>query len=150
MKLSTKGRYGVKAMFDLAVHYGEGPIALKNIAERQRISDHYLEQLISNLRKAGLVRSVRGAQGGYTLSRKPDMITVGDIIRVLEGELSPADCVSVDDPTECTRSGYCVTQLIWKKLRDSINQVVDSISLQDMVDDYININKTLFEEGEKE
>ena len=80
MKLSTKGRYGVKAMFDLALHHGEGPIALKSIAERQGISEHYLEQLIAVLRKAGLVKSVRGAQGGYSLAREPENITVGDII----------------------------------------------------------------------
>ena len=81
MKLSTKGRYGLKAMFDLAVHDGEGPIPLKNIAERQRVSDHYLEQLIAELRKSGLVKSVRGT-GGYMLAHKPAKITVGDILRV--------------------------------------------------------------------
>ncbi|AOT72851.1 RrF2 family transcriptional regulator [Geosporobacter ferrireducens] len=140
MRLSTKGRYGVKAMFDLALSYGEGPIALNSIAERQNISVHYLEQLFSSLRKAGLVKSVRGAQGGYTLAEKPQDITVGDIIRTLEGPLAPAECVIDDDNNECDRADCCVTRVIWEKIRDSINEVVDSITLQNMIDDYKRMN----------
>lgn len=140
MKLSTKGRYGLKAMFDLAIHDGEGPISLKNVAERQGVSDHYLEQLIASLRKAGLVKSVRGAQGGYMLSTDPSKITVGDIIRILEGPLGLSDCVSEDDPTDCHNANYCVTKVVWEKIQSSISQVVDSITLQDMLDDYEKIN----------
>lgn len=140
MKLSTKGRYGVKAMFELALNYGEGPIALNNIAEKQNISIHYLEQLFASLRKAGLVKSVRGAQGGYMLANKPENITVGDIIRTLEGPLAPADCVVEDDTKECYKADYCVTRTIWQKIRDSINDVVDSITLQDMIDDHKKMN----------
>ncbi|WZL71490.1 Rrf2 family transcriptional regulator [Clostridiaceae bacterium 35-E11] len=140
MKLSTKGRYGVKAMFELALSYGEGPIALNNIAEKQNISIHYLEQLFSSLRKAGLVKSVRGAQGGYMLANKPENITVGDIIRTLEGPLAPADCVIEDDKKECYKADYCVTRTIWQKIRDSINDVVDAITLQDMIDDHKKMN----------
>lgn len=139
MKLSTKGRYGLKAMFDLAIHYGEGPISLKSIAERQVISEHYLEQLIAGLRKAGLVNSVRGAQGGYMLAYKPSEITVGNIIRVLEGPLGPADCVLEDEPASCQNSDYCVTRSVWEKIRLSISQVIDSITLQNMLDDYEKI-----------
>ncbi|SHI52683.1 transcriptional regulator, BadM/Rrf2 family [Geosporobacter subterraneus DSM 17957] len=140
MRLSTKGRYGVKAMFDLALSYGEGPIALNNIAERQNISVHYLEQLFASLRKAGLVKSVRGAQGGYVLAERPQDITVGDIIRTLEGPLAPAECVVSDDSNECSRADCCVTRIIWEKIRDSINEVVDSITLQNMIDDYKRMN----------
>lgn len=135
LKLSTKGRYGVKAMFDLAMHSGDGPISLKSIAERQGLSEHYLEQLISGLRKAGLVKSVRGAQGGYTLGRETDKIRVGDIIRVLEGPIAPVDCVSEEDPECCQKAEYCVTRTIWEKVRDSIADVLDSITLEDMIQD---------------
>ncbi|WP_425447168.1 RrF2 family transcriptional regulator [Dethiothermospora halolimnae] len=140
MKLSTKGRYGLKAMFELALHYGKGPIPLKNIADSQRISEHYLEQLIATLRKNGLVNSVRGAQGGYMLSEKPDNITVGQIIRVLEGSIAPSDCVADDEDLTCNREKQCVTKIVWEKIRDSINEVIDSITLQDMVDDHERLN----------
>lgn len=139
MKLSTKGRYGVKAMVELALSYGEGPIPLNNIAHKQDISIHYLEQLFSSLRKAGLVKSIRGAQGGYILADKPKNITVGNIIRTLEGPLAPADCVE-EDSEECDKADCCVTRTIWVKLRDSINNVVDSITLQDMIEDYQKLN----------
>lgn len=122
-------------MFDLAQHMGEGPISLKSIAERQGISEHYLEQLISGLRKTGLVKSVRGAQGGYVLGREPEKIRVGDIIRVLEGPIAPVDCVSEEDPESCLKAEFCVTRTIWEKVRDSIAGVLDSITLADMVED---------------
>ncbi|MGC7873673.1 RrF2 family transcriptional regulator [Desulfosporosinus sp. SYSU MS00001] len=133
MKLSTKGRYGVRAMFDLAQHMGEGPVSLKSISERQGISEHYLEQLIAGLRKAGLVKSVRGAQGGYLLGREPDKIKVGDIIRVLEGPIAPTECVSEEDPECCTKAEYCITRTIWERVRDSIAEVLDSITLETML-----------------
>ncbi len=142
MKLSTKGRYGLKAMFDLALNYGEGPIALNNIAERQKISVHYLEQLIAPLRKAGLVKSVRGAQGGYMLADSPENITVGDVIRTLEGPIAPADCVIDDEENDCERSGHCITKTIWEKIKVSIDNVIDSITLQNMLDDYKEMNKS--------
>lgn len=132
MKLSTKGHYGLRAMFDLAVHYGKGPIPLKMVAERQQLSENYLEQLIATLRKAGLVNSVRGAQGGYILARRPEDITVGDIIRVLEGPIAPLDCVNEADPGDCDQFNYCISRNVWAKVRDSINEVLDSINLADM------------------
>lgn len=136
MKLSTKGRYGVKAMLDLALHNKGEPVSLKSIAERQNISENYLEQLFASLRKAGHVKSVRGAQGGYILAHEPKDITVGDILRTLEGSLAPVDCVLEEDPLKCANSKRCATKSIWLKLRDSVNEVVDSISLQDLVNDY--------------
>jgi Rrf2 family transcriptional regulator, cysteine metabolism repressor len=136
MKLSTKGRYGVKAMLDLAIHSSAGQIALKNIAERQDISENYLEQLFAILRKAGLVKSVRGAQGGYILSQAPENITVGAILRALEGSLAPVECVMETDPIRCGRSGKCVTKFIWEKIRDKVNDVVDSITLADLIEEH--------------
>lgn len=137
MKLSTRGRYGLKAMFDLALGYGEGPISLTSISERQAISVNYLEQLISPLKKASLVKSVRGAQGGYMLAKSPDEITVGQILTTLEGPLAPTDCVVVDGDEEiCDHSGYCVTKVIYEKIYESITNVVNSITLQHMLDDY--------------
>jgi Rrf2 family cysteine metabolism transcriptional repressor len=138
MKLSTKGRYGARAMLDLALNYNEnaGPVALGAIAQRQKISEEYLEQIFSSLRKSGIVESVRGAQGGYRLGRPAGKITVGDILRVLEGSLSPVDCVQEDNPVPCERYEDCVMKDVWMKMRDSINATVDAISLADLVDNY--------------
>lgn len=141
MKLSTRGRYGLKAMFQLSMHYGEGPTSLKTIADEQNLSENYLEQLFSTLRKEGLLSSVRGAQGGYMLSKPPQDITVGNILRALEGDLAPSSCIIEDDPT-CENEDHCVTKLVWLKIRDSIDEVVDSITLKDMIEDKKNlINK---------
>lgn len=134
MKLSTRGRYGLKAMFQLAISQGDGPVPLKQIAEKQNLSENYLEQLFSTLRKDGLINSVRGSQGGYLLSREPEEITVGQILRSLEGELSPSDCI-LNGNADCERETICVTKNVWKKIKDSIDEVVDSITLQDMMDD---------------
>ncbi len=135
MKISTKGHYGVQAMFELAQHYGKGPVSLKSIAERQDLSEHYLEQLIASLRRAGLVKSVRGAQGGYILARDPADIKVGDIIRVLEGPIAPVECVSDADSDQCLKAESCVTRSVWEKVRNSIEEVLDSITLADMCKD---------------
>ncbi|NBI06723.1 RrF2 family transcriptional regulator [Senegalia massiliensis] len=140
MKLSTKGRYGLKAMFELALHFGKGPLPLKDIAEKQNISEHYLEQLIATLKKDSLVNSVRGAQGGYLLAKEPKNITVGDIIRSLEGSIAPSDCVIEGEAVDCPKGEYCVTRGVWMKIRDSINDVIDSLTLQDMVDEQKNID----------
>ena len=136
MKLSTKGRYGVIAMYDLAINSQDKiPVSIKNIAERQEISEHYLEQLMGQLRKAGLVKSTRGAQGGYYLTKKPSEITVGDIIRVMEGPIAPVDCLlstEVNDIHYCIKSDECVTKGIWSKVADNINAVLDEITLEDL------------------
>lgn len=134
MKLSTKGRYGIHAMYDLALYGSDTPQPTKAIAERQNIPEAYLEQLISQLRRSGLVRSVRGAQGGYLLAREPSEISVGDVLRTLEGELAMVDCLVEEDA--CHKACSCPTRVVWKKLRDGINEIADGITLQDMIDDY--------------
>ena len=133
MKLSTRGRYGIHAMYDLAVHYGDGPQSIKCIAERQNIPEAYLEQLIAMLRRAKLVISNRGAQGGYRLAREPREVTVGDVLRALEGGLNLVDCLEEDDA--CGKSCACPSRIVWMKIRDGLNQVVDGITLQDMIEE---------------
>ena len=133
MKLSTRGRYGIHAMYDLAVNYGAGPQSIKSIAERQGVPEAYLEQLIAMLRRSGLVISNRGAQGGYRLSREPREITVGDVLRALEGGLNLLECLDEEDA--CGKSCACASRLVWMKIRDGLHQVVDGISLQDMIDE---------------
>ncbi|MCT4509767.1 MAG: Rrf2 family transcriptional regulator [Tepidibacter sp.] len=140
MKLSTKGRYGLKAMFELALNQDDGPVPLKHIAQNQNLSEQYLEQIFSKLRKAGLIKSIRGAQGGYLLARDADDITVGNIIRILDGPIAPSDCV-LEKETECKRSGHCVTQVVWERIKESVDTVIDSITLQNMVDDHKNKNR---------
>ena len=137
MKLSTKGRYGVKAMVDLAIHYGESPISIKSISQRQGISEYYLEQLFSALRKAKLIKSIRGAQGGYVLNKLPEEITVADIMEVLEGPIEISDCV---EGTTCNDGNCCATRLVWQKIKTSIEDVTTSVTLKDIVNDYNEIN----------
>lgn len=137
MKLSTKGRYGVKAMVDLAIHYGESPISIKSISQRQGISEYYLEQLFSALRKAKLIKSIRGAQGGYVLNKLPKEITVADIMEVLEGPIEISDCV---EGTTCNNGNCCATRLVWQKIKTSIEDVTTSVTLKDIVNDYNEIN----------
>ncbi|OEH84588.1 Rrf2 family transcriptional regulator [Desulfuribacillus stibiiarsenatis] len=135
MKLSTKGRYGLTLMIDLAINYGEGPVSLKTIAERHDLSDHYLEQLIAPLRNAGLVRSVRGAYGGYVLTKEPTNITAGDVIRVLEGPIGPVECVAETNAASCDKFDTCVKKNLWTRLRDSIAEVLDSTTLADLAEE---------------
>lgn len=134
MKLSTRGRYGIHAMYDLAKHYGDGPQSIKLIAERQGIPEAYLEQLIAILRKEQLVISNRGAQGGYRLSREPKDMTVGDVLRALEGGLNLVDCLLEED--SCGKTCACPSRVVWMKIRDGLNSIVDGITLQDMIDEY--------------
>jgi len=133
VKLSTRAEYGLRAMFELASKYGQGPVPLRVIARDQEISENYLEQLIAVLRKAGLVESVRGPQGGYMLAAPPESITVGDVVRVVEGPIAPMDCVSEGTQADCGRAGCCASRVIWEKVRDSISEVLDGFTLADMV-----------------
>ena len=135
MKLSTRGRYGLRAMIDMAQNQDKSPIATHTIAAREGLSERYLEQLMVPLKRAGLVKSVRGSQGGYVLARDPREITAGDVIRVLEGPIAPVDCVSEANPEACTRSDYCVTRTLWTKVRDSIAEVLDSYTLADLAEE---------------
>ena len=133
MKISTKGRYALRLMIDLAMNSVGEPVSLKDVAKRQGISEKYLEQTISVLNRAGYVKSIRGAQGGYLLRRAPEEYTVGMILRLTEGSLAPVTCVE-DGDFPCERQENCVTVILWKKINDAINSVVDSITLQDLVD----------------
>jgi len=127
-------------MFELALHYGDDPVSLNIIAEHQRISVNYLEQLIAPLRKKGLVVSARGAQGGYKLSRPPSEINVKDILETLEGPLTPSACVGDGEDDSCFNADYCATRLIWEKIKESIDTVVTSITLADMIADHARMH----------
>lgn len=131
MKISTKGRYAVRLMLDLAMSETGSPVRLKEIAARQGISDKYLEQIISILNKAGYVKSVRGPMGGYRLVRKPEEYTVGEILRLTEGSLSPVECAGADGI--CKRQEKCASQILWRKLNDAIYQVVDGVTLENLI-----------------
>lgn len=136
MKLSTKGRYGLRAVLDLGLYGESEAVALSGIAERQKISINYLEQLIAKLKKAGIVTSVRGAQGGYLLAKKPEEISVGDILRALEGDLNPVNCSEVKGNKEsCQGSDLCVTKYVWMRISDSINNAVDEIKLSELINE---------------
>jgi len=139
MNISTKGRYGLRAMVDIAVHSVGDYIPLKIIAERQDISENYLEQVFSILRKAKLVKSVRGSQGGYTLSKGASKITVGEVLRILEGDLS----ITGDDDAALGLDKtikVCINAIVWQKVNEQINNIMDSITLQDLVEKYKCLN----------
>lgn len=125
MKITTKGRYGLTIMIELAKEFGEGPKSLKSIAQENGLSEHYLEQLAAPLRNAGLIKSVRGAYGGYMLAKKPAEITAGDVIRVLEGPITLVEAIENEKPAQ---------QALWLKIRDAIRGVLDYTTLEDLVD----------------
>ena len=133
MKFSTKDRYALRLMLELSNHPSDEFVPLKTVSEHQGISLKYLEQIINPLTKSGLVKSYRGAQGGYILTREPKDITIGEVLRILEGSLSPVDCV--DNPM-CPNSDTCVSLSIWKKMKEALDDVVDNISLADMAEEY--------------
>ena len=140
MKLSTKGRYGLRALIDLA-QYGENePVSITSISYRQEISERYLEQLMAMLKKAGLVKSIRGAGGGYLLGREMDSISVGDVLRALEGSLEPVDCSGLNPQEGCKAADICVTKYVWQKINESINQAVDSMMLNELVEESKKMN----------
>ncbi len=132
MTVSTKGRYALRIMLDLADHIGE-TIKLKDIAARQGISEKYMEQIIAVLNKAGYVRSTRGAQGGYQLVNPPAAYTVGMILRLTEGNLAPVECLSASGAS-CDRSYQCASVVVWKKVYEAVNDVIDGITLEDLLE----------------
>lgn len=134
MKISTKGRYALRLMVDLAVESRGGPVALRDVARRQDISEKYLEQLVAPLTRAGLLKSVRGAAGGYLLTRAPEEYTAGEILRTQEGSLAPVDCVDASHP--CQRQGKCPTAPLWRRIAQAVDQVVDSTTLADLAKEY--------------
>ena len=131
MRVSTRGRYALRLMIDIANHDGEGPVRVKDIAARQNISMKYLEQIISALTKAGYVNSVRGPQGGYRLAKTPEEYTVGMILRESEGDLSPVACAGGE--YECPNMDDCVTVRLWRELDEAIRSVVDKYTLADLL-----------------
>lgn len=134
MKLSTKGRYGLRAFIDIAVHCEEEPVSLANVAMRQNISISYLEQLMTKLKKAGLIESVRGANGGYILAKNAGNISVGEVLRALEGELMPVECAALEEGAEhCAVESCCSTKIVWKKINDSLNETVNNIFIDELV-----------------
>ena len=133
MKISTKGRYALRLMLDLAMNHGGGFIPLKTVAQRQEISDKYLEQIIHRLNREGLVESARGAQGGYRLARKAEDYSVGEILRTVEGSLAPVSCL--DCKTPCDKFDSCLTIGLYKKIQDAIDGVVDHTSLADIINE---------------
>lgn len=133
MKISTRGRYALRLMLDLAEHGGNGPVRLRDAAQRQALSEKYLEQIIAVLRGAGYVRSVRGPQGGYVLCRPPESYTVGMILRLTEGSLSPVECVG-DGANPCARADGCTARLLWEKMDGAIRGVVDHVTLRDLLE----------------
>lgn len=135
LKISTKGRYGLRALIDLAVYSETEPVSIGSIATRQGLSERYLEQLMTLLKKAGLVKSIRGASGGYVLAKDVNDISVGDILRALEGNLEPVECAAFQEHETCEAAGGCVTKYVWKKINESINQTVNEISLKQLVDE---------------
>lgn len=131
MKISTKGRYALRLMLDLATHATNSYVSLKEIASRQNISEKYLEQIITQLNRKGFVKSIRGAHGGYMLTQDPSYYTVGMILRLMEGSMVPVECVSTKN---CSRIDTCVTYEVWLKIKEAVDNVIDNITLQDLLE----------------
>jgi Rrf2 family protein len=135
MKLSTKARYAVRAMVDLAMHCDQNPIPRKEISGRQDISPHYMEQLFARLRDAELIEAVRGPGGGYLLSKRPDEITVGAVVRAVDEVLTPAPCLRTESPLECEQASTCVTRRLWEEFNSKTDEFLDSKTIQDLCDE---------------
>jgi len=128
--MSTKGRYGVRAMVHLAVHYGQGPLPVRKIAEKMDVSAKYLDHLMTALRMAGLIRSIRKAHGGYILARSPKEIKLSEVVKVLEGSVAPVDCV--DDAGACHQADFCTARDLWKRMQEAMDNVLESVTLEEM------------------
>ncbi|MFR6290960.1 MAG: RrF2 family transcriptional regulator [Peptococcaceae bacterium] len=134
MKISTKGRYALRLMLDLAQYSNEQEyVSIKKVSKRQDISEKYLEQIVAQLSRAGYVRSTRGAQGGYCLTMEPDQYTVGMVLRLIEGNLSSVSCLE-DNPNKCRRCNNCVTLEVWQQINDAVNDIIDHVTLQDLLE----------------
>jgi len=132
MKLSTRTRYGIRAIIELAMNYGKGPLQIRVIAQRQDISVKYLEQLMTILRSAGFIRSIRGSKGGYLLASQPSQIKLCDVFDALEGNVTTVECV--EDKNYCDRTADCVARQVWAQVQKAIKDVLQSITLQDLMD----------------
>ena len=143
MKITTKGRYGLRALIDLAQYSEIEPVSINSIATRQGISERYLEQLMTLLKKAGIIKSIRGAGGGYVLAKDMEDISVGDVLRALEGSLEPVECAAFSEDDSCQAAGGCVTKYVWKKINESINQTVNEISIKQLVEESRSVGNNL-------
>ena len=132
MRVSTKGDYGVRALIELAHHFGQGPLQSAEIAARQSIPEPYLDQLLTTLRRAGFIRSVRGPQGGHALIREPENLKLSEVVGVLEGSLSPISCL--DEPDGCSKRGFCSQRAVWEAVRDATRKILDDVSIGDLAD----------------
>ncbi len=139
MKVSTKGDYGVRALVELAHHYGEGPVQSATIASRQEVPEPYLDQLLTTLRRAGFIRSVRGPQGGHALIREPGDVKLSEVMVALEGSLAPIACV--DDPESCTKSGGCVQRGVWEQVRDATQAILENVTIGDLAEKEREFNR---------
>ena len=142
MKITTKGRYGLRALIDLARYSEIEPVSINNIATRQGISERYLEQLMTLLKKAGIIKSIRGAGGGYVLAKDISDISVGDVLRALEGSLESVECTGFSQDDSCEAAGGCVTKYVWQKINESINRTVNEISLKQLVEESKSVPNT--------
>ena len=149
MKISTKGRYGLRALIDLAQYSEIEPVSINSISARQGISERYLEQLMTMLKKAGLVQSIRGAGGGYVLAKDMSEISVGDVLRALEGNLEPVECAAFKPEYTCEASDGCVTKYVWQRINESINRTVDEINLKQLVEESRSMQKSPASEKRK-
>ena len=147
MKLSTRARYGLRALIDLGLHSENEAVSIQSIAGRQNISESYLEQLMAKLKKAGLVESTRGAQGGYRLGKPGDQISVGDILRVLEGSLEAVECPGIASDGSCSGESLCVAKHVWKRINDSITASVDSLMLSELIEESRKKQKEIISAG---
>lgn len=147
MKVSTRGRYAIRIMLDISMNTDGGPVSFKEVSQRQDISIKYMEQIGSMLTRAGFLRSVRGAHGGYCLVNAPCEYTIGEILRVTEGPLSPVSCIK-EGESSCSRIADCMTYPLWEKLDKAINDVVDNITLQDLIDDDARRHLVCIDDGE--
>jgi len=136
MKLSTKGKYGVRALFEIARNFGKGPLTIREIAERQQISLSYLEQILHRLGKAGIIESVRGPHGGYELARKPADLTIGDVVRALEGPIALSHCLEPGASAGCYQADDCVARMVWSRVGEKIEEALDSITFEQLLKQY--------------
>ena len=146
MGISTKSTYGIRAMLELALYYEKGPVSATFISDKENISITYLEQLLLRLRKKGLVKSMRGSRGGYLLAKKPDNITIGEIVRKLDGDITPVHCISgQSNRKSCKAENKCVTRIFWKKLKNAVDDTLDSVTLKDLCNDAkkMDIDRTI-------
>lgn len=139
MKISTKGRYALRMIVDLAAHQEDTYVSLKDVAERQNISKKYLEQIVPMLNRSGILRTTRGNKGGYMLAKSPDKCTVGDVLRATEGTLAPVSCLEYK-PNDCKRADSCSTLFIWEGLYETVSKYLDSITIQDIINRNGNLN----------